>query len=137
MKVEPYLDLNGRCEEAIEFYKRTVGAQVEMMMRYKEAPEPPPPGMVAPGSENKILHASLRIGDSVVMMSDGYCGGTPELKGVSLAISVPDEATAERVFTALAEGGQVHMPLGKTFFSPKFGMAGDRFGVGWMVVTNP
>jgi PhnB protein len=108
---------------------------VTMLMRFRDAPDPPPPGMIAPGSEDKIMHASLRIGETNVMASDGRCMGTPSFQGVSLSLTVADEAEAERVFAALADGGQVQMPLGKTFFSPCFGMVADRFGVGWMVVV--
>ena len=133
MLIQPYLFFDGRCEEAVEFYKKALGAKVEMLMRYKEAPDPPPPGMVAPGSENKVMHASMRIGDAVVMASDGGCNGKPAFEGFSLSITVPDAAAANRVFNALAEGGQVQMPLGKTFWAPLFGMVADRFGVGWMV----
>lgn len=135
MQVQPYLFFDGRCEEAIEFYKRAVGATQVMMMRNRESPEPPPPGMLPPGSENKIMHASLRIGDTEVMCSDGHCGGKPSFEGFSLAISAGSEADAKRIFGALAEGGEVRMPLTKTFFSPAFGMLADRFGVGWMVMV--
>jgi len=136
MKVETYLFFNGRTEEAIEFYKRALGAQVTMLMRYKDAPEAPPPGMVPPGSENKVMHASFTVGDTTVMASDGDCtGAPPKFDGFSLSITAQNEAEAERVFGALAEGGQVRMPLGKTFFSPKFGMLADKFGVGWMVIV--
>lgn len=133
MVIQPYLFFDGRCEEAVEFYKKALGAKVEMLMRYKEAPDPPPPGMVAPGSENKVMHASMRIGDAVVMASDGSNRGKPSFEGFSLSITVPDAAAANRVFDALAEGGQVQMPLGKTFWAPLFGMVADRFGVGWMI----
>ena len=136
MKVESYLFFNGRAEEAIEFYKRALGAQVTMLMRYKDAPESPPPGMIPPGSENKVMHASFTIGDSTVMASDGDCKGNAKFDGFSLSITAKDEAEADRVFGALAEGGQVRMPLGKTFFSPRFGMLADKFGVGWMVVVE-
>jgi len=135
MQVQPYLLFDGRCEEAIEFYRSALGAEVTMLMRNKESPEPPPPGMLPAGSENKILHASLRIGDSVVMASDGHCQGKPRFEGFSLSITVPDTATADRLFNALANGGQVQMPLAKTFFSPRFGMVADRFGVSWMIYT--
>jgi PhnB protein len=135
MEIQPYLFFNGRCEEAIEFYKRALDAQVEMLMRNKESPEPPPPGMLPPGSENKVMHAALRIGGAVVMASDGHCSGQTEFKGFSLSITVPDAATADRYFAALAEGGQVQMPLSKTFFSPRFGMVADRFGMGWMIMV--
>ena len=134
MDVQPYLFFNGRCDEALEFYRKALGAEVEMLMRYQESPDPPPPGMLPPGSENKVMHASMRIGGAVVMASDGHCSGQTEFTGFSLSITVPDAATADRFFNALAEGGQVQMPLGKTFFSPCFGMVTDRFGVGWMVI---
>jgi PhnB protein len=131
MSIDPYLNFDGRCEEAIEFYRKALGAEVTMLMRFKENPEPPQPGMVAPGSENKIMHSSLRIGDSVV----GCCKGEPNFKGITLSLSVPDEAAADRAFTALSDGGKVHMPLTKTFFSPRFGMVADRFGVPWMIIV--
>jgi PhnB protein len=135
MLVQPYLFFDGRCQEAIEFYRRTLGAEVTMLMRFRDAPDPPPPGAIAPGSEDKIMHASLRIGETNVMASDGRCMGTPSFQGVSLSLTVANEAEADRVFAALADGGQVQMPLSKTFFSPRFGMVADRFGVGWMVVV--
>ena len=137
MHVQPYLFFDGRAEEAINFYKKAIGAEVQMLMRFKESPEPPPPGMVPPGSENKIMHASLKIGDTQVMASDGHCQAKPSFEGFSLSLAVPDEAAADRAFNALADGGQVRMPLGKTFFSPRFGMVADRFGVGWMVIVDP
>jgi PhnB protein len=136
MKVQPYLFFDGRCEEALDFYKRALGAEVTALMRFSESPDPPPPGMVAPGSENKVMHASFRVGETEVMASDGRAGGRPEFKGVSLSLSVPSEAEADRLFSVLAEGGQVQMPIGRTFFSPRFGMVADRFGVPWMVVTT-
>jgi PhnB protein len=137
MQVTPYLAFNGRCEEAIEFYRKALGAEATMLMRYKESPEPPPPGMVPPGSENKIMHASLRIGDTTVMASDGGCQGNTSFQGFSLALTVPSEAEADRLFAALGNGGQVQMPLTKTFFSPRFGMLADRFGVSWMIMVEP
>ncbi|MGH6814535.1 MAG: VOC family protein [Hyphomicrobiaceae bacterium] len=137
MKVQPYLFFDGRCEEAIDFYKKALGAEVLMMMRFKESPEAPPPGKVAPGSENKIMHACLRIGETEVMASDGNAKGKPVFQGVSLSLSVPSETEADRLFDALGEGGQVQMPIGKTFFSPRFGMVADRFGVSWMVIATP
>ena len=133
MNVQAYLFFDGRCEEALEFYKRAIGAQVQAMIRFNESPEPPPPGTVAPGSEKKIMHASFSVGDTVVMASDGYAKGKPEFKGFSLSINTKSEGEADRLFNALAADGQVQMPLGKTFFSPKFGMLTDRFGVAWMV----
>ena len=133
MQIQPYLFFDGRCEEAVEFYKKTLGAEVTMLMRFKDSPEPPPPGMVQPGSENKIMHTSFRIGETTVMASDGHCLGSPAFQGFSLSSHCPNEAEAERVFAALADGGQVQMPLTKTFWSPRFGMVADRFGVSWMV----
>ena len=137
MQIQPYLFFDGRCEEAIEFYRKALGAEVEMMMRFKDCPEPMPEGAVAPGFENKVMHASLRIGGAVLMASDGMAPGVPEFKGFSLSIDAPDVAGADRMFNALAEGGVVKMPLGKTFWSPRFGMVADRFGVPWMVVVAP
>lgn len=136
MLVQPYLFFDGRCEEAIQFYTCVLGAKVEMMMRYKENPDPQP-GMVPPGSDDKIMHAVIQIGDTVVMASDGMCTGQPSFKGFSLSLSARDEAEAKRLYAALAEGGQAQMPLGKTFFSPAFGMVADRFGVSWMVIVMP
>ena len=137
MLVETYLMFDGRCEEAIGFYERALGAKVEMLMRFSESPDPVPEGMLPPGSERKVMHASLRIGDAVVMLSDGNCTGKPAFAGFSLSYAVPDEATAKRAFDALAGGGQVQMPLCKTFWSPYFGMLTDRYGVGWMVGILP
>jgi PhnB protein len=136
MKVEPYLSFNGRCEEALEFYKRAVGAEVVMMMRFSESPEPCPPGSMPPGTENKIMHASMQIGSTVVMATDGGCQDAAGFEGISLALSVSDTAAADRAFNALADGGKVEMPLTKAFFSPSFGILKDKFGVTWMVVTE-
>jgi PhnB protein len=135
MQVQPYLFFDGRCEDAIEFYRKALGAEVTMLMRFKDSPEPPQPGMVPPGSENKIMHASLQIGETTVMASDGHCTGQGKFQGFSLSISVKDAAEADRLFAALADGGQVQMPLSKTFYSPRFGMVADRFGVSWMVIV--
>jgi len=131
--VQPYLFFNGTCEQAVEFYRTALGAQVEFMMRYKESPEPPPPGMVPPGFENKIMHISFRLGETTVMASDGCSAEKAGFEGFSLSLSVPNEKEADRAFAALANGGQVKMPLTKTFWSPRFGMVHDRFGIGWMV----
>jgi PhnB protein len=131
--IEPYLFFNGRCEEAVEFYRKALGAEVQMMMRFKESPELPKPGMVPPGFDNKIMHASFRVGGTTVMASDGCSADKANFEGFSLALSVANEAEADRVFAALADGGQVRMPLAKTFWSPRFGMVADRFGIGWMV----
>jgi len=133
MQVQPYLFFDGRCEEAVDFYRRALGAEVQLLMRYKDSPEPPPPGMVAPGSENKVMHVAMRIGEAVVMASDGSCSGQTRFAGFSLSITVPTAVDADRVFAALADGGTVTMPLTQTFWSPRFGMLSDRFGVGWMV----
>jgi PhnB protein len=130
--IEPYLFFGGRCEEALEFYRTAVGAQVDMVMRFKESPSPMPPGSIPAGFEEKIMHASFRIGGSRLMASDGNEAGA-KFEGFSLSIAVPSEAEADRVFAALSEGGKVGMPLGQTFWSPKFGMLTDRFGIDWMV----
>ena len=135
-QIEPYLFFGGRCEEALEFYRTTLGAQVEMIMRFKESPEPPPPGSIPPGFENKVMHASFRIGTSRLMASDGNGEGA-NFAGFSLSLAVPSEAEADRAFAALGEGGKVGMPLTKTFWSPKFGMLTDRFGLGWMISVAP
>ena len=133
MQIQPYLFFDGRCEEALDFYKKALGAEEVMLMRYKDSPDPPPPGCVPPNSENKVMHCAFRVGGSTVLASDGSCKGKPNFQGFSLSLTVADEAEADRVFAALAEGGQTQMPLGKTFFSPRFGMVADRFGVSWMV----
>ena len=137
MLIEPYLFFEGRAEEALEFYGRALGARTEFLMRYKDAPDPPPPGMVPPGSENKISASLMRVGDAAVMISDGMASGKPKFQGFSLAIDAPDEATVDKYFSALSQGGNVTMPLGKTFWSPRFGMLTDKFGVGWMIGVNP
>ncbi len=137
MFIQPYLNFNGRCEEAIEFYKKALGAQVEMLLRFKDNPEPPSADCAMPADANKVMHSSVRIGDTVIMASDGRCTGKAEFQGVSLTLSVANEKEADRVFTALADGGQVQMPLAKTFFSPRFGMVADRFGMTWMVLVAP
>ncbi len=136
-QIQPYLFFEGRSDEAIEFYRRAVGAEVAMLMRFKDAPEPHDPGMTPPGSAEKVMHAELRIGGAAVLLSDGRCTGQPKFEGFSLSLTVASEAEAERRFGALAEGGQVEMPLTKTFFSPRFGMLVDRFGVSWMVYVAP
>ena len=133
MEVQSYLFFNGRCEEAIEFYKKTLGAKVEMLMRFKEAPGD---HKCSPGTEEKVMHSCLRIGETAVMASDGMAQGKPEFKGFSLTINAKDKAEADRLFGALSDGGQVHQPLIETFFSPRFGMVADKFGVGWMVMVE-
>jgi PhnB protein len=133
MIVQNYLMFDGRCDEAIEFYKRALGAKVQMLMRFKDAPQEQ--CMISPGTENKVMHASLQIGDTSVMASDGRCRGEPNFQGFSLSIQAADPAEADKVFAALSDGGNVTMPLAKTFFSPRFGMVDDRFGVHWIVVV--
>ncbi len=128
--VQPYLNFDGRCEEAVEFYRAALGAEVNMLMRFKESPDP---SNCPSGSENKVMHVSLSIGNSTVMASDSRCQGKPNFEGFSLSLTASNEAEAERLFASLAEGGEVQMPLMKTFFSPSFGMVADRFGVCWMI----
>jgi PhnB protein len=134
MQVQPYLFFDGSCEEAVEFYRSKLGARVEMLMRFKDSPEP---GQNPPGAENKVMHTSFQIGDTTVMASDGRCLGQPSFQGFALSLTARDDADAQRLFSALSEGGQVQMPLGKTFFSSSFGMVADRFGVCWMVYVAP
>src|SRR3569623_2827493 len=135
MQVQPYLFFNGRSEEAVELFRSALGAVVTMLMRFKDSPAPQPPGAVPPGSEIKVLHVSFRIGDTTVMASDGQCQGQPNFQGSALALTAADGAEAERLFNALAAGGQVQMPLSQTFFSPRFCMVSDRFGVWWMIIV--
>ena len=132
MQIQPYLFFDGRCEEAIAFYQSALGAKQSMLMRFKQAPEP---SMVTPGSEDKVMHARLDIGDTTVLLSDGRCLGQPNFQGFALSLTAPDAAEAEHLFAALGDGGEVRMPLAKTFFSPSFGMVADRFGVGWMIIA--
>jgi PhnB protein len=136
MYVQPYLFFDGRCQEALDYYVSALGAKVEMSMRFKDSPEPAGHGQMPPGSENNVMHASFRIGDSVIMASDGFGKGNPVFQGVSLSLSVNSAAEADRYFSALAKGGTVQQPLIKTFFSPSFGMVTDKFGVHWMVVVE-
>lgn len=133
MQVQPYLFFDGRCEEALEFYRAALGAEVTSLHRFRDSPEPHQPGMLPPGAENKVMHASFRVGQTTVLASDGRCQGKPSFQGFSLSLTVASEAEADRYFAALAKGGQVQMPLTKTFFSPRFGMVFDRFGVCWMI----
>jgi len=132
--VQPYLFFGGRCEEALEFYKRTLGAHVEMVMRFNESPSPMPPGTLQPGFEKKVMHSSFTIGQTTLMASDG-CGPGPGFTGFSLSITLPTPADVDRAFNALADGGKVGMPLNKTFWSARFGMVTDKFGIGWMVTV--
>jgi PhnB protein len=132
MQVQPYLFFDGRCEEAIEFYKKALSAEVTSMMRFKEGPDP---AMIPPGGADKVMHANLRIGETTVLASDGRCTGHPSFQGFALSIMAKDDADAERKFASLGEGGQVQMPLTKTFFTSRFGMVADKFGVSWMVLV--
>ncbi len=130
IQVQPYLFFEGRCEEALEFYRRALGAEVMALMRSKDSPDP---AMTIPGGEDEVIHAMFRIGETTLLASDGRCQGSPSFQGFALSLTAPGETEAERQFAALGEGGQVLMPLMKTFFSPSFGMIADRFGVSWMI----
>ncbi|TDQ84060.1 PhnB protein [Dongia mobilis] len=140
MQVKSYLSFEGRCEEALDFYKKAVGAEVTTVMRFRENPDfqngAPPEGCLGPGAAEKIMHSEFRIGETVLMATDGMNSGKPSFAGTSQALLVDSAADADRFFTALSEGGQVMMPLAKTFFSEKFGMTTDRFGVPWMIVVD-
>jgi PhnB protein len=134
MQVQPYVFFDGRCDEALEFYRQALGAQVTMLMRYEDSPVPHDPGTGTPAPQgDKVMHASVRVGDSTFSASDGHATGHPEFRGFALSLTCSTDADARRLFAALSQGGQVQMPLGKTFFSPQFGMVIDRFGVMWMV----
>ena len=134
MQVQPYLFFDGRCEEAIDFYRKAIGAEVGMLMRWKDNPDGCPEGAIPPGNENKVMHAALRVGEATVLASDGRCAGNPTFQGFGLSLDAASDAEAKRLFAALAEGGQVQMPLDKTFFASSFGMVADKFGVLWMVI---
>ena len=137
MHVRTYLFFDGRCDEALAFYREALGAEVEALMRFSENPDPPTADcQMPPGWENKVMHASLRIGDTALMASDGRSAQQPDFQGFSLVLNAADEAEADRLFAVLSEGGHVQMPLGKTFFSPRFGMVADRFGVSWMIIVE-
>jgi PhnB protein len=131
MHIQPYLFFDGRCDEALEFYKKTIGAETLMLMRYKESPDP---AQCNPATLDKVMHASFRVGETIVLASDGHCEGKAKFEGFSLTINADSDADAQRLFAALGEGGQVTMPLSETFFASSFGMLADRFGVGWMVI---
>jgi len=133
--IQPYLFFGGRCEEAIEFYRQALGAEVGMLMRFKDSPDPT---MCAPGMGDKVMHANLMVAGTNILVSDGRCEGRSDFAGFSLSLTVTTEAEGARLFAALSDGGKVTMPFAKTFFSPGFGMLADRFGVPWMVhVTSP
>ena len=130
--IQPYLFFGGRCEEALDYYRTHLGAKVEFLMRFKDSPEAPPPGLVPPGFENKVMHTTFHIGASTLMAADG-CKEGASFNGFMLSLVAPTESEAHRCFDALADGGKVRMPLAKTFWSPCFGTVEDRFGLGWMV----
>lgn len=133
--IQPYLFFDGKCEEALNFYTKAIGAKVDVLMRFKDAPEGNaacPDGTKPPG--DKVMHANFRVADTVLMASDGNCEGKSKFQGFSLSLSVQTEDEAKSKFAALAEGGQIIMPLNKTFFSPSFGMVTDKFGLCWMVI---
>jgi PhnB protein len=134
LQAAPYLFFDGRCDEAIEFYKKALGAEVGMLMRFKDSPDP---STTPPGNENKIMHAALKIGPTTLFASDGHAKGNPEFKGFALSLNAKNEADAEHMFKALSDGGKVEVPLTKTFFAKSFGMVADRFGVMWMVLVEP
>ena len=136
MKTQTYLFFNGRCEEALDFYGDTFGAKVTALMRYKDGPAPTGACALPPGSENKIMHSSMQIGENTVLASDGQCSGALDFKGFALTVDVPDDAKARELFDALSDGGTVQMPLAKTFFASSFGMVADRFGVPWMILAG-
>ena len=136
MNVQPYVFFDGKCEEALEFYKQALGAKVEMMMRYSENPDKPDPSKMPPNSANKIMHAAFKVGDTQILASDGHCQGKPSFQGFGLAISAANDAEASKVFNAVGKGGKVQAPLGKTFFASSFGMVTDKFGVLWMVIAE-
>ena len=132
MQVQSYLFFDGRCDEALEFYKQAIGAKVNMLMRFKDAPDQ---SMISPGSKDKVMHAQFEVGDTKVLASDGRNTGKPKFDGFALAISANSEADADKMFAALVEGGQVVLAMHKTFFSPRFGMLSDKFGVHWMILV--
>jgi PhnB protein len=132
MHVQPYVFFDGRCEEALAFYKKSIGAQVEMMMRWKDSPDK---SMCSPDNADKVMHAQFKVGDSTIMGSDGRNTGNPNFQGFALTISAKDEAEVDKLFDALSAGGKVTMPLAKTFFSPRFGMLADKFGMNWMLIV--
>lgn len=136
MLAQPYLNFDGRCDEALDFYRRALDAEVTALLRFKDNPEVCASGMVPAGAEGKVMHSSFRIGDSTLMASDSGCGGRPSFAGMSLALTTANDDEAKRRFTALADGGRIETPLEKTFFSSSFGVVVDRFGVTWMVVVD-
>jgi PhnB protein len=137
MQIQPYLFLEGRCDEAVAFYIEALGAEVVMRMCYKDIPETPVPGMLPPGSGDKVMHLSLRVGEATLLLSDGQCLGEPHFRGFALTLLLSSAAEAEAKFLALSQDGRIDQPLARTFFSERFGMVTDRFGVSWMVYVVP
>jgi PhnB protein len=135
--IQPYLFFRGRCEEAISYYKEKLGAEVIMMLRFKDNPEKPGPASVPSALDQKIMHASLRIAGATIMLSDGMKSGPVDFHCMALSLSVASEAEADRLFNALASDGTVEMPMAKTFFAPRFGSVADKFGVSWMIMVEP
>lgn len=142
--IKPYLMFDGRCDEALEFYTRILGAKVEQLFRFKDAPPPPADaqpqegcGPMTADMAEKVMHACVSIRGTTLFASDGMCQGKPEFKGISLALETASDAEAEKLFAALGDGGQVQMPMTPTFFSSRFGMVADRFGVSWMITVAP
>jgi PhnB protein len=140
VKVQTYLFFDGRCDEALAFYKQAVRAEVGALMRFKDGPPADPAncgggGMAQPPGD-KVMHGEMKVGDTTVLISDGNCGGNAKFDGFALTIAVPTEAECDKLFNALADGGKVIMPAARTFFSPKFGMVADRFGVTWMILVD-
>ena len=134
--ITPYLFFNGRCDEAIEFYKAALDAEIEYIMRFDESPEPLPDGTLPPNFDKKIMHATITVRGVKLMVSDG-CAEELEFLGFRLAISEPTEEQARATFRALAESGTVDIPIGPTFWSPCYGMVTDKFGMPWMVSVEP
>lgn len=132
--IHNYIFFGGNCEEALEFYKKALGATVGMMLRFNESPDPVPEGMLPAGFENKVMHADFSVGSTMILASDG-CSESAAHSGYSLALIVATEADADKYFNALAEEGEVRMLLTKTFWSPRYGQVTDRFGVAWMVMV--
>ena len=131
--VQPYLFFDGKCDEALEFYKSAIGAKVDMLMRFKESPDQ---SHIPPGAAEKVMHASFHVGNTQIMASDGHCAGKPTFQGFGLSLNAKDDAEAEKLFAAVGKGGQVQQPLTKTFFASKFGMVADKFGIMWMVIAE-
>lgn len=134
MQVQTYLLFEGRCEEALNFYREAIGAEIQALMRYSDSPEPPPPGCT-PARPDMVMHANFKVGDTQIMASDDPSPNAQPFAGFSLTLNCANAAEAEQRFAALSAHGDVSMPLGPTFFSPAFGMLKDRFGVPWMVIV--